>query len=353
MDSVLKKTKIIGLMSGTSLDGIDISLCEFSFNGRKYEYQILHAETFPIEFSLKEEIESVFKGSAMQLAALNAKLGHVFGRAVADFCIKYNCSAEFVASHGQTIFHKPEEGFTCQIGDGAALAAECGIPVICDFRTSDVAHGGQGAPLVPVGDALLFSEYDYCLNLGGFANISYEENGKRLAFDVCASNMVLNSLANLTGSDFDDEGKIAACGNIDDTLLNNLNSLDYYSQQAPKSLGREWVESNILPLLQVKISPENLLRTYTEHIAKQIAKYVTPEKKLLITGGGAFNKFLIGRIAYLSKSEIVIPDEVTIKFKEALIFAFLGFLRIHDIPNSLSSVTGAKKDCTGGAVYLP
>jgi anhydro-N-acetylmuramic acid kinase len=353
MYSVLKKTRIIGLMSGTSLDGIDIALCEFLFDGRRYEYQILHAETFLIESGIKEEIESVFGGTAVQLACLHSKLGHKFGATVKSFCAKYNCTADYVASHGQTIFHKPEEGFTCQIGDGAALASECGIPVICDFRSTDVASGGQGAPLVPVGDELLFSEYDYCLNLGGFANISYNKNGKRIAFDICAANMVLNSLANLTGSDFDDEGRIAASGKVDDPLLTHLNSLDYYSQSAPKSLGREWVESNISPLMQAKISSNDLLHTYTEHIAIQIAKFTTPGKILLITGGGAFNKFLIQRIAYFSKAEIVIPDEVTIKFKEALIFAFLGYLRINNIPNCLSSVTGATKNCTGGAVYLP
>lgn len=349
----MNKARIIGVMSGTSLDGIDIALCEFSSIGIKYKYQILHAETIPIECSLKEEIESVFKGSAMQLAALNAKLGHVFGRAVADFCSKYNCSPDFVASHGQTIFHKPQDGFTCQLGDGAAMAAECGIPVICDFRSSDVAHGGQGAPLVPIGDELLFSEYDYCLNLGGFANISYKENDKRVAFDICAANMALNLLAQSVGKPFDDEGKMAAAGQLNELLLNELNSLEYYSLPAPKSLGREWFETKLRTLIERNLPPNDLLRTYTEHIAIQIAKVVIPRKKMLITGGGAFNNFLTERIAFHSAAEIIIPDEITIKFKEALIFAFLGYLRINNIPNCLSSVTGATKNCTGGAVYLP
>lgn len=350
---ILEKARIIGVMSGTSLDGIDIALCEFERKSDSYQFRIIEAETIDMDPGLRKKIERVYYGDSMELAALHSNIGHVFGILIREFCKSHKCSADYVASHGQTIFHRPETGFTCQLGDGASIAAESGIPVICDFRSTDVAFGGQGAPLVPVGDELLFSEFDYCLNLGGFANISYKENGQRVAFDICAANMALNHLAQSEGKSFDDEGKMAAAGQLNESLLNELNSLEYYSISAPKSLGKEWFESQIKPAIERILHSNDLLSTYTEHIAVQVAKIVKPGKKLLITGGGAFNKFLIERIAFHSGAEIIIPDEIIIKFKEALIFAFLGYLRINQIPNCLSSVTGASKNSVGGAVYLP
>ncbi|NQV03341.1 MAG: anhydro-N-acetylmuramic acid kinase, partial [Bacteroidia bacterium] len=268
--------------------------------------------------------------------------------------------------------------WSTQIGKGAAIAAETGLPVVCDFRSTDVALGGQGAPLVPIGDQLLFTDYHYCLNLGGFANISFVQEGKRIAYDICPANMVLNTLANQAGQAFDDNGNMARSGKILPGLLESLNHLSYYHQPAPKSLGKEWVESTINPLLDPLIQHpatlslrgaeaarepkqerrgnkiQDLLHTFCEHIAIQAGNNtgINRVDKLLITGGGAMNSYLVERIRHYAAPQIILPDLQTIHFKEALIFAFLGLLRWRNEINILSSVTGAKRDSVGGAIYL-
>ena len=237
-----------------------------------------------------------------------------------------------------------------------AIAAETGLPVICDFRSLDVAFGGQGAPLVPAGDRHLFPEYDYCLNLGGIANISCEENGERFAFDICPANMVLNNIASHLNIPYDPFGSLARRGKINRKLFRELGRLDYYQRRPPKSLGKEWVMSDFLPLLeQAHISYEDKLRTVTEHIAHQISVILKPdpEKKMLVTGGGAFNIFLVEKIREKCRTEIVVPGDDIVNFKEALVFAFLGVLRWWNEVNCLKSCTGASQDTCGGAVYHP
>jgi anhydro-N-acetylmuramic acid kinase len=341
-------------MSGTSLDGLDLAYCEFNRINDRWIYKIHHAETVRYSSAWKNRLSTIETGSALDLATADVEYGHLLGRLTREFIDKHHLHPDFIASHGHTIFHQPGRKITCQIGRGAAIAAETGIPVICDFRSLDVALGGQGAPLVPIGDHLLFNDYDYCLNIGGFANISYEQEGKRIAFDICPANVVLNGLANELGLDFDPQGHYASLGTIDPDLLQALNSLPFYLETPPKSLGKEWVVEHVLPLLHdAGPSINELLATFCEHIAIQASKAALggQDKKLLITGGGALNEFLIARIRRHAGPEIIIPDANTINYKEALIFAFLGVLRWRNEVNCLQSVTGALRDSVGGAVY--
>jgi anhydro-N-acetylmuramic acid kinase len=381
-----KKTyKIIGLMSGTSMDGLDIAYCIFSRKGIKWTYKIKVAETIPYDSAWKHRLQNLETGTALEFALSDTQYGHLLGKETHKFIRKHNLNPDFIASHGHTIFHQPAKGLSSQIGHGAAIAAECGLPVVCDFRTKDIALGGQGAPLVPIGDELLFSAYTSCINLGGFANISFRKNCQRLGFDICPVNIVLNSLSNKLGKNYDPEGRLAKKGRINETLLKQLNTLPYYWQPPPKSLGKEWVTASIIPLLEHSgANPFDQLRTFTEHAAIQISKalsdptiqnpiqhptlvqdFVLPlqnlvlntpagcniQHKYLITGGGAHNRFLIERITALSKGSIIIPDKNTIEFKEALVFALLGLLRWTNQVNCLCSATGAKSDSIGGCIY--
>ena len=263
--------------------------------------------------------------------------------------------ADAVASHGHTIFHQPHLRLTTQIGDGDAIAAETGLTVVCKFRNLDVALGGQGAPLVPIGDRLLFGQYDACLNLGGIANISYEtSDGRREAYDICPCNMALNYLARRKGKSYDADGMMAREGKVSQPLLDKLNALDYYHLGLPKSLGKEWFVANMLPLIETEaLSVNDLLSTIVEHIAHQVAEAVKGHKvgTMLATGGGAKNKYLIARMqAHLPDCQIVVPADEIIDYKEAIIFALLGYLRLCGKNNCLSSVTGAKHDNCGGNI---
>jgi anhydro-N-acetylmuramic acid kinase len=348
------KYQIIGLMSGTSLDGLDIADCRFELVDGSWNYEILNAETIPYTPEWHERLAGVENDTALGYVHTDIGYGHLLGRLTREFIGKYDLKPDFVASHGHTVFHQPERRITSQIGHGAAIAAGTGCPVVCDFRTLDVALGGQGAPLVPIGDRLLFPGYDYCLNLGGFANISAELQGSRIAFDVVPANIVLNSLAQKAGVSYDHNGDLARSGKIIPLLLDELNGLPYYSQPPPKSLGKEWVVKAIYPLLErSRGSLNDQLATFCEHIAHRIAAVTGQNRvnKLLITGGGALNGFLVERIGKHAIPSIVIPDINTINYKEALIFAFLGLLRWRGENNCLKSVTGAFCDNTGGAIY--
>jgi anhydro-N-acetylmuramic acid kinase len=350
------KYKLIGLMSGTSLDGLDIAFCTFSFSAGKWDFSIDAAETIPYSVQWKSRLASIHNASALDLALTHVDYGHLLGKLSRKFIRKHKVEPDFISSHGHTIFHQPSMGLTLQIGHGAAIAAETGIPVISDFRAMDVALGGQGAPLVPIGDMLLFSGYDLCLNLGGIANISFTEKGKRLAYDICPVNQVLNRLAAELKMEYDKDGKLACSGKVNESLLKKLNSLPFFIQKPPKSLGREWISDVVFPLLSgFSIPVKDKLSTFCEHIAMQIALSTAkkPEGRMLVTGGGALNKFLVNRIKDHVKHRIVIPDPVIINFKEALVFAFLGVLRYREETNCLSSVTGASHDNTGGMIFLP
>jgi len=348
--------RVIGVMSGTSLDGLDLAYCLFQQWENRWEFQIVEAETYPYTPEWKAELTAAPNYNAHNISLLNIKYGHFIGSMINRFISSKKINAELIASHGHTIIHRPDQMLTLQIGDGASIAAETGIDVVSDFRNVDVALGGQGAPLVPIGDRLLFSEYEMCLNLGGFPNLSFETEGHRVAFDICPVNIVLNNLAKQMGSEFDNKGRIASMGRIDGTLLKTLNGLAYYRRPFPKSLGREWVEANILPVLNsFSIASTDKLRTVCEHIANQIGIIVnecnTKSSSVLVTGGGAKNEFLIKCIRSKTKMDIAIPNQVLVDFKEAMIFGFLGVLRYRNEVNVLSASTGSSRDHVGGAMY--
>ncbi len=341
-------------MSGTSLDGLDIVLCKFVFNN-KWEFEILKSETIEYNTLWKKNLSKAQALSGIDLLLLHKEYGRFIGESINQFMDNTNETVDFVSSHGHTVFHQPAKKLTLQIGDGAEIAAVTGITSISDFRSMDVALDGQGAPLVPIGDELLFPEYDYCINIGGFANISFNENDKRLAYDVCPANIVLNLLANKLGQTYDKGGILGRSGKVNNELLEKLNKLDYYNKKHPKSLGKEWLNEIFIPILEkYNISLSNKIRTVYEHIALQISQAIntTKKSKTLITGGGAYNNFLIELIKQKTKSEIIIPDKNIVEFKEALIFAFLGVLRYNNQINCLASVTDAKRDSSGGIIHL-
>ena len=342
-------------MSGSSLDGIDIAYCRFDHLNGQWKFEILEGETIAYTKALKTKFSNMRHMSALAFARLHSDYGHFIGSSVRKFMDTHTISPDFIASHGQTIFHQPDQKYTSQIGNGAAIAAETGCTVICDFRSTDVALGGQGAPLVPVGDEMLFADFDACLNIGGFANISYRSGGRRIAYDICPSNGILNYLASKKGKDYDENGSMAQSGIVLPLLLRQLNGMKYYKSPPPKSLGVEWVDNNLMPLLtDASMAINDLLRTCTEHIAIQISDQIKASgaQKTLATGGGVYNRFLAERInALLGDNPLVIPDEKIVDFKEAMIFAFLGVLRMRHEVNCLKSVTGASRDSCGGAIY--
>ncbi|MCL7765326.1 anhydro-N-acetylmuramic acid kinase [Polaribacter sp. Z014] len=344
----------IGLMSGTSLDGIDLVYVKFDKNNYQ-DFDILHSKTVSYSKKWKSTLQEAIHFSSDDLKELNLNYGILLGEVINDFIDKFQIqNIDFIASHGHTVLHQPHNGLTLQVGDGQTIANSTHQKVICDFRTQDVKLGGQGAPLVPIGDELLFADYDYCLNLGGFSNISYNKEGKRIAYDICPVNIVLNKYAKELGFEYDDKGQIAANGTFLIQLEADLRALDYYQQKPPKSLGLEWVQKEIFPRLESsKRKPEDLLRTFTDHIVWAIAKVLPKNAKVLVTGGGAFNEYLICEIQRQKKVNLVIPDHKLINFKEALIFAFLGLLRNEDKINCLSSVTGASRDHSSGDIFYP
>lgn len=351
---------VVGLMSGTSLDGLDVAYVEFTYERNRWTYNMQYAETFPYPEEMVVALKKAPHLDALAFQQLDVNLGKWMGEKVKAFVTAHGFTVDFIASHGHTVFHQPHQCLTVQIGNGASIAAATQIPVVCDFRKLDVALNGQGAPLVPIGDEILFADYHCCLNLGGIANLSVLYHGRRIAFDICPCNLVLNHLAETLGKTYDEGGLLAQQGNLLSPLLAELNRLSYYQQSFPKSLGREWVEKYVFPLLARHSSSSlDLLRTFTEHIAIQIAEAIgylvpIPHARLLITGGGAFNAYLMSRIDhYLPEKQIILPDELTIKYKEALIFAFLGVLRWRNDINVLSSVTGATHDHSGGVIWLP
>lgn len=353
----MKTVKVIGIMSGTSMDGLDLAYCELSRQEGKWDYTIHCAETIPYDDKWSVRLTELPKQPIHLYAKTDAFYGKYIGMQVRQFMSRNAISdVDLIASHGHTIFHRPDEGYTAQIGNGAAIYAETGITTVCDFRSVDVALGGQGAPLVPIGDELLFGDYDACLNLGGFANVSYKKEGERLAFDICACNIVLNAVAKQGGMNFDENGTMAREGVVVTELLDALNGLSFFTRQGAKSIGREWVEAEIWPLVgNYEIVLEDLMATFVEHTAIQIGK-VAKEGNLqtiLVTGGGTYNSFLMERIAAHTPGRLIPASTQLIEFKEALIFGLLGVLRLHNQFNSLKSVTGASRQSMGGCVYGP
>nr|WP_319399853.1 anhydro-N-acetylmuramic acid kinase [uncultured Carboxylicivirga sp.] len=345
----------VGLMSGTSLDGLDIVLCNLSINHQKWSYSFIKTATIPYSSEWETRLREAYHLSGAALMQLHRDYGKWLGQQVKVFIDEEGVQPELIASHGHTIFHEPWNQMNFQLGDGASLAAAAGITTISDFRSLDICLGGQGAPLVPVGDHLLFGNYAACVNLGGFANVSVMMDQQRIAWDVCAVNFVLNKLAQYTGKAFDEDGGLGRKGVVKPMLLAKLNELDYYQQKAPKSLGQEWVDKVLWPVLD-KYSDdtlEDVIRTYYEHVSfvlsKDLNKY--PQGNVLFTGGGVNNSFLMGLIRNRLQHHVEIPDTDLIDFKEALIFALLGVLRLRCEDNCWSSVTGALKNSCSGVIH--
>ena len=345
---------IIGLMSGTSLDGLDIAYCEFT---DERHFQLIAAETYNYSAAWRERLATLHRATAEEYARTDTELGHYFGERVLHFRENHPGRVDCIASHGHTVFHQPDNGFTAQIGDGNAICAVTGLPVVCDFRRLDVALGGQGAPLVPIGDRLLFGEYDSCINLGGIANISYEAHGQRIAYDIAPCNMALNYLAGKQGMTYDAGGATARTGTIVTSLLAKLETLDYYCVPPPKTLGKEWFEQQLLPNVEPFAGQpvENLLRTVAEHIALRLAAAISQSgiamHRIMVTGGGANNQFLLELLKEkIGSTEIESIDQRLVDYKEAIIFALLAYLRLTGQDNTLASVTGACRDSCGGAV---
>lgn len=339
-------------MSGSSLDGLDLALCSFQRTGGRWAFRIEEARTVPYEKAFQQRLLAVMQGSALDLARMDRDLGDFIGQAAA--ALLAGRAVDVIASHGHTIFHKPHEGLTLQIGHGARIAAQTGLPVVTDFRTLDVALGGQGAPLVPLGEQELFPDHCSFLNIGGICNIALHHKGSVLGYDVCIGNQALNMLASEAGLPYDKDGALARSGSINEGLLQRLNDLPFHRQAPPRSLGREWFDSEVRPLIaDVSIPVNERLRTVVEHIATMIAGAMgSGDDGLLATGGGAHNLFLIERLRDLSQRTVTIPERAIVDFKEALIFAFLGVRRLRDESTALASVTGAARDSVGGAIYL-
>lgn len=350
----MKEIKVLGLMSGTSFDGLDMALCGFSQEEEgRWKYHIIKAETQKYSVELKTKIQQAPSLSPLEFLLLHNDYGRFLGACCNRF-LKGITKPGLIASHGHTVFHRPDYGITFQLGSGAEIAAVTGITTVCDFRTQDVALKGQGAPLVPIGDELLFGDYSHCLNIGGIANISMNDKGIRRAWDVCPANMALNFIAGTEGKEYDKDGEMARSGKVIPALIAKLDDLEYYSSRPPKSLGREWFETEFLPLIiKSKGSASDKLHSISLHIARQIANSCKGKNKahILCTGGGTHNAFLISCIKEHIKDALKIPEKKVIDYKEALIFAFLGLLRVKGRINCLKSVTGAKSDSSTGIVY--
>lgn len=347
---------VIGVMSGTSLDGIDLCYIHFE-KAESWSFKIINSETRSYPLDWVNRLNMAIDLEREDLHLLDKDYSHFLCDVIAAFIHHYNIDRlDAICSHGHTVFHKPEKGITKQIGNLPLIASKLQKNVVCDFRLQDVKLGGQGAPLVPIGDELLFSEYHYCLNLGGFANISFNKQNERIAFDICPVNIVLNHYSRLLGLEYDAEGNIARKGTLNRMLLKSLNELEFYKLSHPKSLGLEWVNAQVFPIIEsMGLNVNDILNTFVEHIALQISSQLDNihDHKVLITGGGVFNNYLIERIKALCSNEIEIPNNEIINFKEALIFGFLGVLKLRNEVNCLKSVTGANRDHSSGKVYEP
>jgi anhydro-N-acetylmuramic acid kinase len=356
--------RAIGLMSGSSLDGLDIAFVEFVHNAGSWTFEIIASDCYEYNEEWKSRLQNATSLNALNYQLLHADYGHYIGKQVNRFIDGKSLQFKvgLIASHGHTTFHVPHKKMTAQLGDGAAIAAETGLPVVSDLRALDVAFGGQGAPIVPIGEKLLMKEYDMYLNLGGIANISFNQPNNYIAFDICPANRVLNMIAAKDGKEYDAGGQMAALGRVDESLLKKLNELSFYKQPYPKSLANNFGVEEVYPLIRsFGLTHFDELRTYVEHIVQQIKSAISNQQsaisnqKLLVTGGGAFNTFLMNVLTQELQSvniEVVVPDEKLVQYKEALIMAFIGVLRWRQEYNVLSSVTGAERDSIGGAVWI-
>lgn len=362
----------LGIMSGSSLDGLDLALCRFVYEIEEgklsvHVWEIIESETFELSVFWQERLSKAYLTNAKELWLAHNTFGKYIGDQVKSFLKRTDLRPDFVASHGHTVFHEPQNNMTLQIGHGAAIAAACSLTTICDFRSIDVALGGQGAPMIPIAEQLLFGDFPLCLNIGGITNLSARIGDRYVALDISPANQVLNKLASQTGQSYDQDGLTARSGKLQPELITALKKLDYFTNPYPKSLDNNWVMKDLWPVIKsFEFSPEDKLNTFCEFIANQVSKELknicTREavdftgQKMLVTGGGAYNQFLIDcieeRLIRENGVEVSIPENSLVEFKEALLMALAGLLRLNHIPNFLASVTGAARDNIGGCVYL-
>lgn len=346
----------IGVMSGTSLDGLDIAYVSFSRDQNKWSYDLLYADTLSYDKGMKRKLEQASSASGVELTALDREYGHYIGERVKEFIQRHHIErVDLIASHGHTITHAPDKGYTIQIGHGGCIRAAVSVPVVCDFRSQDVAMGGQGAPLVPVGDRLLYGVYDACVNLGGFANISYEYKGERIGYDICAINTILNHYVKTLGIDYDHNGEIAQSGEPIPALIDALNSLAYYSLTYPKSLDVSWVHTTMRPVIDdytTSNDTKDILCSLCHHITQQIYKETKLHSRILFSGGGIKHLYLRSLLKNKLGERMIVPSDEVIDYKEAILFALLGVLRLRGEVNVYKSVTGATKDHCSGTVYV-
>ena len=341
-------------MSGTSLDGLDI--CFVSFKKSNYsKYNIINSKTYRYNEKWIEKLKKSIFLNNQELKKIDIEYGTLISNYLKEFISEFSIDKiDLISSHGHTVFHEPNKGKTLQIGDGKTINKIIKTDVVCDFRTQDVKYKGQGAPLVPIGDLDLFSNYKFCLNLGGFSNVSIKDNNKIKAFDICPVNTVLNHYSKKMGYTFDQDGVLSKKGTVNLDLLNQLNQMSFYNKSGPKSLGIEFVKSKVIPLIDSHIlNPKDILRTYIEHISDQISKSIGSyfNDRILISGGGTYNNTLIDSIKTKVKSKVIVPDSQIIDYKEALIFAYMGLLKSKEKINCLKSVTGAIKDHSSGKIF--
>ena len=345
---------VIGLMSGTSMDGLDVSFAKYFYYNDLWSFDLICAETFSYNQSIKNNFFNAFNNK-ISIDKIDKYFSSFISDRISEFIEKHSLQVDLVASHGHTIFHEPHNGFTTQIGNGKLISESLNLSVVSNFRQQDIDLGGQGAPLVPIGDRMLFSNYDACVNMGGIANISYDLKGERLGYDICPCNMIMNFLSQKIGKDFDYNGMIAQSGTINNDLLHDFNQIDYYKFDPPKSLGKEYIDMNFLSILsKSKIKIEDQLATFVEHVAIMISSKLNSLKisNCLFTGGGVFNNFLISRIKIYSKVSVIIPTNDLVNYKESIVFGLLGLLRMLNKKNCLASYTGASQDHSSGDIYL-
>lgn len=357
----MKTYKVIGLMSGTSLDGLDLAYCHLWKTNGNWNFSIKDAKTIAYSDKFRVKLKNAIHLPEEEHGKLHVEYGKYLGLRAKQFMEENNLEVDFIASHGHTSHHRPDQGITFQLGEGQILSNTSGKTVVCDFRTKDVSLHGQGAPLVPIGDHLLFTKYDFCLNLGGISNVSFNGDGSRIAYDIGLANMPLNFITERLGIAYDNGGKRASTGTLNQNLLDELNQLPYYKLPYPKSTGYEFFYNQVVPLIENSEASDNdLLHTIIHHNCEQIAKRLLEHRSnknstVLVTGGGALNHYFIRVLKEKlgSHFELLIPDKMIIDFKEALVFALMGVLRLEGKINVLSSVTGAEKDSSSGRLFNP
>lgn len=350
--------RVIGLMSGSSLDGIDLAYCNFSINNNAWTFSLVQAECIEWDEAIRNELKRATQLSGKDLWHLHTRLGRYFGETINAFIARHglNGQIDFIASHGHTIFHFPEQQFTTQIGDGAQIATVTRISTIVDFRSKDIALYGNGAPVVPIGEKYLFSTNKLFLNIGGIANISYHQEQRIIGFDVCCANQLLNYLAGKMDKPYDEYGAIATSGTVRQDLLMQLNAVSFFALPFPKSLDNGFSNNELIPIINsYNYSVADKLATCCEHIAIQIKESVAfildNNEPIFVTGGGAFNRYLVQRIEAITSRKVIVPTAEIVNYKEALIIAFMGVLRWRNEINVLQTVTGAKADSVNGAIY--